>query len=339
MGRPYDEEIEELKHTYKIAQTIDISNLKKFVEKSANLPLYVVASGGGVCAAEYACLLHQRKTGLMSKHLTPFEFKNTRINSNCAVLLISAGGNNGDVLYAFKKIKHISCLYCVLTLKEDSELTTSIYRSLEYNEKEGLQQAYILDNSDKYEHLKIKDGFLATNTLLCTMIMLKNAYDYPFEWKEFDSIVKGDYVQDEDIHTLFILYDNYTKPIAKHLESNFIEGKICNVHITDYRNFGHGQHNWFNNFVKNDYIDKSESLCLGLYIGSENHRILNQTLKHISHDNLGETYIEDPTLTTIYLFIEACYYTQGLARYLKIDVGQPKTQGFQKDLYELGKEI
>ena len=95
-----------------------------------------------------------------------------------------------------------------------------------------------------------KDGFLATNSLIATMIWLVRAYvqahSLPYYIPRFAELD----VHNEDIfkiqatNTLILLYDYWGKTAALDTESKMVEAGLANVQIADYRNFAHGRHNW-----------------------------------------------------------------------------------------------
>ena len=100
-------EMELLPKVYNWSLTTPIKELSLFVKKSGNFPLYILGSGGSFSATVFTSLLHQH-IGSIAKCLTPLEFLDyENIDEQCSILIISASGNNKDILHAFEKAVRI----------------------------------------------------------------------------------------------------------------------------------------------------------------------------------------------------------------------------------------
>jgi fructoselysine-6-P-deglycase FrlB-like protein len=105
MGKPYLSELNSLPMTYGWAQSQPIELLVAAIESCFPCPLVVTGSGGSLTAANFVSNLHQRQTGNLSKSVTPLEIDfSTQNPSESAVMILSAGGRNPDVLAALKKV-------------------------------------------------------------------------------------------------------------------------------------------------------------------------------------------------------------------------------------------
>src|SRR5580658_897126 len=105
MGKPYLSELNNLPMTYAWAQSQPIELLVAAIESCFPYPLVVTGSGGSLTAANFVSNLHQRQTGNLSKSVTPLEIVFSMKNpSESAVMILSAGGRNPDVLAALKKV-------------------------------------------------------------------------------------------------------------------------------------------------------------------------------------------------------------------------------------------
>src|SRR5947209_7936706 len=102
MSKSFSNEISRLNDTYQWAAQAPIGQLSEFVQASSNTPLLAVGSGGSLTAAHFAALLHQR-SGYVGKAITPLELSYSRDTiRQAAVLLLTAGGGNPDILAALK---------------------------------------------------------------------------------------------------------------------------------------------------------------------------------------------------------------------------------------------
>lgn len=103
MGKPYADELAKIPTVYDWAAGTPIDDIVEFVKKSKGLPLYAIGSGGSFSTAAFASILHQYG-GTISRCLTPFEFLGYgKIDNRCAILLVTAGGSNKDILSAFQR--------------------------------------------------------------------------------------------------------------------------------------------------------------------------------------------------------------------------------------------
>ena len=96
-----------------------------------------------------------------------------------------------------------------------------------------------------------RDGFLATNTLVSSMVWLlrshRNTYPPRYAVPGFSNLGSGSAICAEPFRnasTVIVLYDYWGKAAAVDAESKLAEGGLANVQLVDYRNFAHGRHNW-----------------------------------------------------------------------------------------------
>jgi hydroxymethylpyrimidine pyrophosphatase-like HAD family hydrolase len=103
-----------------------------------------------------------------------------------------------------------------------------------------------------------RDGFLATNSLLGSTLLISRAYNEVYEDKKLD--LRGmwrlgtdnqpwsQWLEDAERlwrrDTLIVLCGGATSCGAVDLESKFTEAALGHVQVADYRNFAHGRHHW-----------------------------------------------------------------------------------------------
>mgnify|MGYP000643169892 CR=1 FL=1 len=251
MGRRYTAELQELDATYAWAIRASVVELTESVALSAHHPLISVGSGGSLTSAHFAELLHGCFTGQAAQTLTPYELITTpRYLGDTAILLCSAGGSNPDVISAAQQVLKRSPFHLFA-------ITTKLVSPL----KKRLEAA----NWPRCHAFAIptrKDGFLATNSLLASLVLLIRAYE---SWAGLPSCLpetldqllhpgatRGDFVEHLHCHlgpvldrsTLVVLYGAETKPAALDIESRFTEAALAAVQPADFRNFAHGRHHW-----------------------------------------------------------------------------------------------
>jgi len=251
MGRPYAAELLELDATYEWCMNAPITELARSVAAAAGCSLLCVGSGGSLTSAHFATFLHVRFTGQAAQTLTPFELVTTAQHlAGAAVLICSAGGSNPDVIagadLAIKRGPHH--LFAIAT-KANSPLQARLNDAV-------WPMCHTFTTPTK------KDGFLATNSLLATMMLLTRAYE---TWAGAETCLpptftamlhegmtrralvekfRGDVADVVDRSTLIVLHGASTKPAAMDVESRFTEAALANAQPADYRNFAHGRHHW-----------------------------------------------------------------------------------------------
>jgi len=187
----------------------------------------------------------------MAKSVTPFEAVHSHLNlRNTNVLILTAGGRNPDILGAFDR----------LIKREPRSVVVICTRT-------GSPLADLASNSGKARLFEFdiptgKDGFLATNSLLATIVSLARAYESagllsPCLPNSLYDLLPGTTSQGVFLDELalraaplwgrssfVVLNTPATQPAAMDLESRFSEAAVANTQVTDYRNFAHGRHYW-----------------------------------------------------------------------------------------------
>ena len=163
MGKPYRSELDRLSATIQWALEQDVARLGQTLRRElGNLNLIAVGSGGSFVAAAFAALLHESVTGRLARPSTPLEAITRPATRGTAALLLSAQGTNPDI----RRVAHVmpSLGYDIV-----SAISTS----------EGSPLGSILaDYGATMHEFPVpggRDGFLATNSLIATLVLLYRA--------------------------------------------------------------------------------------------------------------------------------------------------------------------
>lgn len=251
MGRPYADELAELEATYAWGVRAPIDDLSRSIGRCSHAPLSIVGSGGSLTAAHFAALLHTRFTGHIAQVQTPYELAaSPQSLLDSSLLICSAGGNNPDVVAGAQvAVKRTPLQLLAVTMRSRSKLQALFAEA-------GWPQCHVFSAPTK------KDGFLATNSLLATSLLLLRAYE---TWAGAQTCLPR--TLDELLHagadpqkhlsefrnrasraikrsTLIVLHGLSTKPAAMDMESRFTEAALASIQPADYRNFAHGRHHW-----------------------------------------------------------------------------------------------
>jgi len=241
MGKRFIDELQQLPATMQWAAEQDIALLRRAVHLYGDRGLLAVGSGGSFTAAAYAADQHFRVFGHPSQAITPLEVFQVPTNAaaNAAGLLLSAEGKNHDILAAAKQLRLRACPTIGLTLRSTSPL-------VELSDETGAASLAA------YDMPWGKDGYLATNSLIATLILLWRAY-------EADDIVAAEllllanwYLQfDRRIEQTgsikrsgraLILHGAVGRIGAIDLESKLTEGALAFGQVCNFRQFAHGRH-------------------------------------------------------------------------------------------------
>ncbi|CAN5595346.1 hypothetical protein BH10BAC4_BH10BAC4_02380 [soil metagenome] len=318
MGKPFESELTKVRDTLAWAEGINIDEIKKsFVTNSC--PFFIVGSGGSFSACVYAEQLLQ-KNGLFAKAITPLDLiYNSALIRKSNVLLLSAGGRNKDILFAFKmSIEHEAKQVVTICLTLDAPLTILAKgkdncKAIEFANPAG------------------KDGFLATNSLVAYFVLLNRLLNNKESHiKKVKSLKLDGFISTLPTNpTYLILYGGYGRAVAVDLESKFSEAALGNITIADYRNFGHGRHHWLAKRGKT-------SVLIAITTPSEN-EIAEKTLSLIPDKIPRLTLKTDHTSSeaSIDLLIQSFDLVNSVGKVADIDPGRPGVPSFGSKLYRL----
>lgn len=327
MGKPFEKELEKIPYTIKWAFSEKInSTLEEIIETITQFPLLVVGSGGSFSAAHFVARLNEQKSGKLARAITPLEFIFSTVNPSLhAVLFLTASGNNKDILKAFEyAVQHEFAAIAIVCASIGSKIA-----------KRASSFSYV--HVIEYPNPAIKDGFLAVNSLLSINILIARAYyaidtsndsiqkliDFKpnFQKSNWDTILNR--------KTLIALGAEWAWPALVDLESKFTEAALGNVLITDFRNFGHGRHHWFDK--KGD-----ESALLVL----ETPQVASLALKTITilpakFPRIVIKSLFSGPLACIDLLIQIFYFVNEAGKRANIDPGKPRIPEYGRKMYHI----
>jgi hypothetical protein len=324
MGRPFETELQGVNDTLNWAFNQNVEDLKRTVLAHSDKPFYIVGSGGSFSACYYAAELLQFH-GYMAKAITPLALHQNRIKifrSN--LIFISASGKNTDIISSFES-----------ALSQDPNLVISITLKLNSALKK-LSDQFSVARHYEYELPAGKDGFLATNSLVAFFVLLNKAISSERDREPLSNIdrdqstvIKHFAKKNAAKKSFIVLYGGWSSSVAVDLESKFSEAALGNVLLSDYRNFGHGRHHWFDKQSK-------DSVIILLSTPAED-KLADKTIsilpKSIPHLKL---FVDDTTsMASISLLIQAFHFVNEIGKGKKIDPGRPGVPAYGSKLYNL----
>lgn len=322
MGKPFNSELEKISSTIRWAEAQDVSELRAFFSVNAGTPLICIGSGGSYSACRYAALLYRQMCGLAIP-MTPLAFDTSTdaIIRDSKLLFFSASGRNKDFLIAFQRGLELGRGdMSGICLRESSMLNDIIHKY----------------NTDFKKHTfpipSVKDGFLATNTLVAFFVLIYRCFfdAKPSKYiKQGISFSQSGPIDFSTIENFVVLYGNLSEPVAVDLESKFSEAALGAVLLADYRNFGHGRHQWFDK--------KGHNSCIIALVNENDRQLSEKTLGKMPpevHVVRIESNLRTP-LATIDLLVKSFSLVAAIGRVRNIDPGRPGVPDYGTKLYRL----
>lgn len=331
VGRPFAEEIRELEETYRWACGVAVEPLSQKITRLSSRPLFAVGSGGSLTTATIAAGLFSDFGQGFSSAVTPLDLVNRRASvRGSSVFIAAAGGSNPDVVGALR-----------VAAKSEAAHVLALCASV---------GSRLADESSKFSNVSIeefespsrKDGFLATNSLLASAVLLTRAFAAPNNisvklpkqlhglvgarrWQTFVNSLANKASDLWRRDTLIVLYGPTAQPAAVDLESKLTEAALSNVWMADYRHFAHGRHHWL--------AKRGSDSSVIAFVSSGDREIAERTLEQIPND-VPRLVIELPdgplaALANVFPIIRSA----GLAR--GIDPGRPGVPSFGRRIYKL----
>lgn len=328
MGRPYREELECLPASLRWASTADVTSLAAGLDSLSGRQLLAIGSGGSFVAAVFATMLYEAFFGKLAKPITPLEAAMWPSSTDAGALLLSARGNNPDILDAFRQLAYRGqwrvAVVCARVGSPLSRLAqASGHEAFEFELPTG------------------RDGYLATNSLIATLILLYRAFalaagqvpsdttklltlgERPEQW--IADWPLAEHVMSKG--TVLVLFQGWARTAAVDLESRFVEAALGNVSVTDYRNFAHGRHHWLDKRGQTSAVVSLET--------PESRTVADQTLVLLPSDTAVMRIQSSFTdaLGSIDLVRSTMALTLAAAEAVGTDPGRPTVAQFGRRLY------
>lgn len=333
--KKYQSELEKFDQTIEEASESDIVLFCRYLRSIARRDIVTVGSGGSFTAAQYLASVHESTTGNLGVAKTPLELLTSDPNPKRCIALISASGRNKDIIRAFEHARAADVEHLlVITNNPDSPLADSA------NEL-GNALVWELDLTVR------RDGYLATNTLLGTLVTIYKGYAEAFDFDGKRSLALQHLLHPnqprdafldrlrnritllQDVDTLLVLYGGWGKIGAVDTESRMSESGLRNVQETDVRNFAHGRHQWI--------VRNSDSSGVVAFESSEVSPIMSKTLERLPadipvvHFSTGHRGAKAGLAHCLY----AMYLPKVLGELAGVDPGRPNVPDWARRIHHL----
>ncbi|MBR4651390.1 MAG: HAD hydrolase family protein [Prevotella sp.] len=323
MGKPFKGELKKLSETIRWAEQQDVTRLGRFLfAENKQIPLVCIGSGGSLSACHYAVQLYQQRNGVLAQAMTPLQlmYSGREVLRSSKLLFLSASGKNKDILNAIKYgVKYNETGMMSLTLRK-------------HNPTEELLEQYPKVLRWCEDIPSEKDGFLATNSLLATFTLLNRSFDGELVGDKiaFDGTYSKNYEFNlANIQNFIVLYGAAGDPVAWDIESKLTEAALGSALLSDYRNFGHGRHHWFDK--------RGDNSCIIALVTPVERELAYKTIGCLPK-SVPIIYIEtelDGPLASIDMLLKAFRFVNYLGEARGIDPGKPGVPGYGRLLYNL----
>lgn len=324
MGKPFKGELKKLSKTIRWAEQQDVTRLAQFLfAENKQIPLVCIGSGGSLSACHYAVQLYQQRNGVLAQAMTPLQlmYAGHNIIRSSKLLFLSASGKNKDILNAIKYgVKYNETGMMSLTLRKN-------------NPTEELLERYPKVQRWCEDIPSEKDGFLATNSLLAIFTLLcKAACASKFQNSYFklSDLQPATFPQNLSvIQNFIVMYGATGEPVAWDIESKLTEAALGSALLSDYRNFGHGRHHWFDK--------RGENSCIIALVTPVERDLAYKTIGCLPK-SVPVIYIEtelDGPQASIDMLLKAFHFVNDLGEARGIDPGKPGVPGYGRLLYNL----
>jgi len=335
MGRPFNQELDRLASTYEYAVGLEISGLVRSIEATLSGGLLAVGSGGSFTAAEILRRLHRKATGITSAAMTPIELESLEfVSPNTVIWILSARGSNIDAIAAAESAIALEPAALIsLTATERTPLKNRINRT-------PVGAAHFVESPAG------RDGYLATNSLLATSVVLHRAYaaatGRETTMPSFTELVGGSVSAtieqfDKQYATLWcrdmvlVVHDAANAVGALDFESKATEAALGVIKPADIRNFAHGRHHWLTRFA-------SRTAVL-MWTGHEHLKLAQRTAELFPRD-IAKAFVTSRLSTQfedLESLVQAFCLTASIGAAKGVDPGRPGIAQFGSKLYGLSR--
>lgn len=309
----YDDELSGLSSAFNAALLEpDDYQLAAALEFLNSGPVYAVASGGAVPAAQFAADLHNQHRVAGAEVLSPLAFvqKSSRLSAG-TLLLLSARAKHPDTAFAVRVAMNSGFRVVLITQRNLEDLDV-VYRS-------PLVVVVTVPAPNG------SDGFLATQSVLVMSVVVARIYGQ-------DVTSAADFVAPVSpllTRRLIVVSGTDELVAASDIEVRLHELGLADVQLTDYRNLAHGRHVGLSRRIEDTTV---------LFLVSPTSRgIADRTRKALPPDvSVVElsTNASGP-VGALELLIQAMKLPQRLASEQGVQPHRPRVPAFGRELYHL----
>jgi hypothetical protein len=325
LGKPYDSELASLPLTYDWARTADVKPLVTALRRASSLPLIAIGSGGSFTTAAFTADCHQHFCRRLAKAITPLELMAGNPEKEASYVILSAAGKNRDILATFQYLLDAEPANIIV-------LCTSVGSPLA-----ELARPYSWVDIVEYELPTGKDGFVATNSLFASCVLVARAYGeataaelaWPSAFDDLTTELPESLSSVLERETLLVIHDHPTRSAALDLESKFSEAALGTVQVCDLRSFAHGRHHWL--------AKRGDSTGILTLHTSESSKLMHRTTRLLPPAvPIADVSVEgERIIGGIRAIVDVLYVVRAAGLMRGIDPGRPGVPSYGSRIYNL----
>lgn len=248
----FSEKLDTLLTTAELIASADMGALADALRQGRCRPAVAIGSGGSAIAAQYFARCRETLFEATTQVVTPAEFVLGNDDlAQCDVWLFSAGADNADSIASVVAARARGAAHIhLLTRNADGLAARAVAADL-------INRVTILPVAET------KDGFLATHSLVASVLALLLASDLASANPLGEAIraamvnnvrerlsrstrqaVQAQLANVQSDDVLLLIADPQLRAVAELIETSAWEAALCPVQRTDLRNFAHGRHTW-----------------------------------------------------------------------------------------------
>ena len=321
MGKPFNTELQYLSKTIEYSETIDICAFQQYIYSQISSPFLVVGSGGSLAVAQTFALVINHLGGF-AQAVTPYELMGfSRGIHKDNIVFFSASGGNPDIINAYVFCKQMEAKSSfIVCLSENSKLIEVAQRK--YNEKNYIELS--LPNGH--------DGFLAVNSTVCAVMMLKKLIEPSDTLHYIMPDLPDDAIKCLNADSIVALGGRWTFPVISDFESKCTEAGLIKVMPADLRNFAHGRHHW---------IAKNPDTSVICFATKDEYELAKKTVEILPKTVSSCVLLtnQDGISATLDLLFYVFVLVQRLGELKGIDPGKPGVPRFGSQLYRINYRL
>jgi hypothetical protein len=275
---------------------------------------------------------HMHLCRRLGKAITPLELIADTPERGASYVIFSAAGKNRDILAAFRHILDAEPANIII-------LCTSVGSPLA-----ELARPYSWIDVIEYELPTGKDGFVATNSLFASCVLVARAFGEATATKltwpsAFDDLTTmrgacfGELSKDLSAvlkrEHLLVIHDHPTRAAALDLESKFSEAALGGIQVCDIRSFAHGRHHWL--------AKRGDSTGILTLHTTEFSKLMHRTTRLLPPDvPITDVSVQgDRIISGIRAIVDVLHIVGAAGRIRGIDPGRPGVPSYGSRIYNL----
>jgi hypothetical protein len=223
----YQLELDELAITFERARQASAEELRRTCLALATGPAIFVGTGGTMALAQLACDLHVGLSQQLGTTATPLELMQLPPLERCGALFFSARAKHPDAQLVLERLSSGDFRSAALLTHRDPADLTRLGPDVQ---------------AIQIEAPKVREGFLATNSVLAMATHLVQAFGGDVGPDVVTGVGDFTFPAVKDRSDIVVLYPPRLKAVALDFETRCSELGIASVQMTDLRNIAHGRH-------------------------------------------------------------------------------------------------